>query len=42
MIKRIIYVIGFMPSFFLAFILWIVNGTQVIKTLEKFENWCDN
>jgi len=39
MIKRLIFIMGFIPVIFLLCLWWVVTGKDINKRLDKYINW---
>ena len=39
-LKRLLYVLGFMPVALIASISWIWTGKDPLLLLQAFEDWC--
>ena len=40
-LRRLAFVIAFMPFAFLLFLRWLATGRDVIDTMRKFEDWAN-
>ena len=41
MIRRLVFVVAFLPFSAYAFLRWIVTGEDALPMLDRFEQWRD-